>query len=383
MEVASSDLELAPSDYDEGATSRCIHRVVDCSGHTKYRGLLFKEYREDVIQNADDFDSQGLCSMVRWLDSLSSQNREHAMAIGAFPLAVVHRQGLVVGFLMKEAAPAFLFHDSGRERSSRHITELGRRAESATIRRPYFEPPHKLAMLGHVLQQLQWIHLNGFVFGDLQPRNILITDSLSDRRAYFVDCDSFLLNGVSVVKTREPENWRVGDPSQGHSRATDLAKFALLTDRILTEQWNRPGRSDADLQRWMRAGDAELFERMWRQDSSLTGDELEKMISLFTKRLIRGTTMYIWPAQADSRVLWNPSSVAAVAQPGTVSIPVPRATRAAGTSTVRASRSPSTPPRASTPVTSAARRIPPRAWAVLVALVMVAIAVIVLLGQVP
>lgn len=301
--VSLHDLDLAPSGYAEGATSQSIHRVRNT---LLWRGMLFKKYRDDVVSNADDLDVSALEARLQWMRELHPIQREYLLSICAFPQEIVYEDGDVVGFLMREARSVFLFE--GGTNRPRHISELGRRAELSKPDLPYFEPPHKLALLGQVLKQLVWLHEQGLVVGDLQPQNILVTESRSYRRVYFVDCDSFILNGVSVVRRREPDSWAVDASDGRYTRETDFAKFVLLTDRCLSEKWNTLGRSSLDFTEWMRNEDAHLLDRMWRQEPLDDPLEFEATISVFTKRLVRGETMYLWTGDASTRQLWIPNN---------------------------------------------------------------------------
>ena len=88
--------------------------------------------------------------------------------------------------VMEEAPSNFLQPIPGKSgRRARHAEALGRKyQEDMKPGTNYFPPPHKLALLGVLLERLIWLHDQHLVIGDLQPSNILVTDGTDIREVY-------------------------------------------------------------------------------------------------------------------------------------------------------------------------------------------------------
>ena len=112
---------------------------------------------------------------------------------------------------------------------------------AARVAHPHYEPPHKLAVLGHLLSLVHWLHQRDLVVGDLNAENVLVTAAVTDARSFLLDCDSLWIGGTSPFPRHEAPTlvcpFAAGD---AFTRETDLFKFAVLALRCLNENNSDP-----------------------------------------------------------------------------------------------------------------------------------------------
>lgn len=300
------DLSFSATAMRGGGTSLSCQSV-ESTAFPGLTGLLYKEYTEEVLTTDHDFRPQILEKRVGWFWNLSAPSRSSLLQICAHPQMCVRRGGEIVGFLMAPADDSFMIR---RDRGyvPRDAAELGRKPEHASEDFPYFDSPLKLAYLGEILRTLFSLHSLGFIVGDLHAGNILISASQQDRRAFFIDCDSFMRSGDSPLAQRQPDAWRIEYPQGGlPTTRTDLAKFTLLACRALSENWSITDPTGIDFRQWMRDSDASYLERMWRLDEHLEEREVAGTVNMLTERLVRPSGTYVWRGK-DPRIPWIPSS---------------------------------------------------------------------------
>ena len=336
--VQLSDLTLSPSGYQPGGFSTRICRAAGAGGQ---RLGLYKEYTPDKRR---ELNVPGLEFLVRWRQDLLPADRKFVDSFCAYPRVIVFDGLDVVGILMNEAPAAFLHMRPAKEPQPRQADVLGRRRDMA--REPevsYFEPPHKLALLGVLLERLIWLHDQHLVIGDLQPSNILVTVGTDIREVYLIDCDSFWLGDLHAFPPHAPYMWNVG--RHDCSPATDLAKFARLVARATCEDFSIGHFPGEELRERLPSQHVRQLERMWSVDPSFTTEKLRGMAHSWTN-LVRSApgrppTMYLWTDSAG-RTRWYPpgepaspppadpgptASGTAQAKPGTASRSARLATR--------------------------------------------------------
>jgi hypothetical protein len=296
-----SDLALSPSSYQPGGFSTRICRVAG----TGQPGWLYKEYTPDKRR---ELNAASLEFLVRWRQDLDPANRDVVDSFCAYPRVIVYDGLDVAGILMDEARVAFLQLRPAREPKPRQADALGRRRDMAREPEvPYFTPPHKLALLGSLLDRLIWLHDRHLVIGDLQPSNILVTAGTDSREVYLIDCDSFWLGDLHVFPPHEPDMWHVG--RREFSPATDLAKFARLVARTICENFSIDNFPDEELRKVLPGHHVRQLERMWSMDPSLITDRLRSMARSwrsFVRPMPGGPAiMYVWP-DSTGRILWSP-----------------------------------------------------------------------------
>jgi hypothetical protein len=126
----------------------------------------------------------------------------------------------------------------------RHLDELMRGRLSAEriarnfqLKKAYYEPPYKLAVLGELLDTVNWLHDHGYAVGDLQPRNAVFT--LEPRPwVMLLDCDSCVpLGREGALPQVDPEHFKLPRDQRGvpFDRRSDYYKFALSVVRCVQE----------------------------------------------------------------------------------------------------------------------------------------------------
>jgi hypothetical protein len=211
-----------------------VHRCKTADGDRR----VLKRYTGEGLK---DLDVGALRDLIEWPAHIGVEARDKLMVMSAWPQALVVNGPDVIGVLMDEA-PTKFFRTRDGELLPRHFSMVAVRKEQAEKRGyPYYDFPHKIARLGHLLAELQFLHSTGIVVGDLQTNNILTTSPQPDSSGvvttenFMLDCDSFIVNGRATFPPMDPINTRPPYPVEGHSAITDLYKFALLTIRCLSE----------------------------------------------------------------------------------------------------------------------------------------------------
>jgi hypothetical protein len=303
--VQLAELILTDSDYRPGGSSA---RICHATGPSRQPYGLYKEYNKRML---DGLNQESLARLVRWRVGLGLADREFLDSFCALPHTLVCDGDQVVGILMQEAPAAFQWGIPGRPLQPRHAEALGRRHRDDRRREvDYFPPPHKIALLGVLLQRLIWLHDHDVVVSDLHPRNTLITADIGRRDIYLLDCDAFWLGDDHAFPPHAPEMWQVGDGNSA-TRATDLAKFAMLTTRAVNEDFANPGFSAEKLLRVLPSHHVRLLRRMYSVDPDLRSETLRSMAYSWT-RMVKSRTMFIWTDEAG-RVPWMADPAASTA----------------------------------------------------------------------
>jgi hypothetical protein len=298
--IQLSELKLLPSGYQPGGFSKRIMRVT--AG--PYSPGLYKEFTSD---KRHELNVSSLEYIVRWRQDQPPDVRKSVDHFCAYPRVIVFEGPDVAGIVMNEAPAEFIQMHPAREPHARQADVLGRRRERAREpEAPYFEPPHKLALLGVLLERLIWLHDRHLVVADLQPSNILVTSGTTSREVYLIDCDSFWLGDLHAFPPHSPYMWDVG--TDDCSPATDLAKFARLVARAICEDFSTDHFSADKLHEVLPSHHVRELERMWSVDPSFATERLRSMADAWTKlvRSVPGrpTRMYLetdkgrnrWPA---------------------------------------------------------------------------------------
>lgn len=245
MIIAPDELSLTDrgdaAHFQAGGQTVGLSRVVAPGGAT----YLVKRYSEETVA---ELRIARLLDMIRWRRNLSAEDRAELDRRCAWPLAAVGTRRRVEGILMLEA-PAEMFEQrttsSGRiTQAPRHLDALirspraaGRTGERFGLKKAYYEPPYKLAVLGELLDTVNWLHDHGYAVGDLQPRNAVFT--LEPRpQVFLLDCDSCVpLGGEGALPQVDPELYKLPE-GQRHAlfdQRSDYYKFALSVVRCVQE----------------------------------------------------------------------------------------------------------------------------------------------------
>jgi hypothetical protein len=199
--------------------------------------MVFKRYNDEARAK---LDADALRELAALPAELNPEDRERLLRTCAWPQAVVTQAGSVIGVLMREAPPEFFLERNG-VRVPRHFTRVA--VPKAVAQRrgyDYFDFPHKIARLGQLMADMEFLHSKDIVVGDLQPNNILTTGVEAvggevSTRNFMLDCDSFILHGRAALPHLDPLPWKPPYKTDGFSATTDMCKFALLMTRCLSE----------------------------------------------------------------------------------------------------------------------------------------------------
>ncbi len=283
-----SDLSVTDANVYEGrGSSQALHRVVDQSG----RSGLWKEYKEDV---ARAIDAELLTRLVQWPDTLTDRERERMLPHLAQPWAVVMQGDRVAGVVMPEAPQTFFYRDRrGRVRPRTIDTLSNSRRSSGQTSSPFFEPPHRLALLGRLLILVSELHDAGVVVGDLQPQNILVSADPLHPAVMVLDCDSFWLDGRHAFgSVTDPETWRSPWMGSSFTNQTDLFKLALLVTRCLQED-NRDWYPKREvLTQFMPTHQVERLEGLLAKEVTVSAQQLRGLAGNWRARVGSNGTMY-------------------------------------------------------------------------------------------
>jgi hypothetical protein len=236
---------------------------------------VFKKYKASRI---DDVDKSALEALVEWADSLRLGDAKQKMIASccALPVSVVVSDDTrkPLGFLMSPTSNEFIGPDGNPIAFEQLINP---RVDSERSGRPWFEPAQKVARLGDLLHVVGALHHRGGIVGDLQDRNILtgppglIRTPGSLPSILLVDCDSFVVEGRSVLPRMDPDPWRTKGAEGQFSQDSDMYKFGILALRADGEDHSfhemQPGSrlfseiiltEDSDVvRRWLDSGRAD------------------------------------------------------------------------------------------------------------------------------
>lgn len=193
--------------------------------------VAFKEYSASSLA---DVDVGALERLVALPGHADERLRNLLLHNTAWPLATVHRDGAVCGFLMPAAPEAFRSYlrlPTGYQLQLLAMEFLLNPPDyMANVDLPVTEQT-RLALLRELAVLLRDLHRYGVVVGDVSPKNVLI--SLRTPRCYLLDCDAMRVDGCSVLPQVETPDWRLPSGEELATEASDRFKFALLVIRLL------------------------------------------------------------------------------------------------------------------------------------------------------
>lgn len=238
-----------------------LERIASGGQGTVYRlrdipdGPVYKEYLPRVV---DDLDVDALHAFVRFAGELDDADQDALLGRVAWPEAVVRRDGVVRGFLMRRVPDDF-----------RTRLRFGGVADEEIATAQFLlNPPDYLDRIGlrvtdrfrveflaDTADALAVLHRLDISVGDLSPNNLLF--SLTGRpRCFFVDSDSMRLGTYSVLPQSETPDWRVGDVGDEElaTGASDVYKFGLLGARLFAgdQHTTDPAAAPVRLRRHLR-----------------------------------------------------------------------------------------------------------------------------------
>jgi hypothetical protein len=288
VQIDAAQLSVVQAQVYEGrGSSKALHRVVDGAG----RLGLYKEYKDDVVETMDD---AALANLVTWPSTLGQRERDRLLPHLAHPYAIVRGRDRVTGVLMPEAPGHFFYRDRRGKVRPRTIDTLSTPRRMAQQHRSlFFEPPHRLALLGRLLMLISDLHDHGVVVGDLQPQNILVSGDPLAPAVLLLDCDSLWLQGRHAFGApTDPETWRSPWMGKAFTGQTDLFKLALLVTRCMQED-NRDWYPKREvLSEFMPVHQIERLEGLLAKDAAVSAQQLRSLAGNWRTRVGANGTLY-------------------------------------------------------------------------------------------
>lgn len=193
-------------------------------------GLVYKEYSPRVV---DGLDVGALRRFVLFAHTLDEARRGELLTHTAWPQAVVRRDGVVRGFLMRRVPARFVVPMSfGQEVTDElaRVQFLLNPAEYVHARGLDTSTRFRMELLHDTAYALALLHGLGISVGDLSPNNLVFSPAARPR-CFFIDCDAMRLRGEDVLDQVETPDWQAGG-TQLATPETDVYKFSLLAIRL-------------------------------------------------------------------------------------------------------------------------------------------------------
>jgi hypothetical protein len=277
--IPQSQLRMIQQDVYHGrGSSKTLHRVGLGS-----QTLLYKVYRPDFPIGRSELEA-----VVRWRMDLPAADREYLDARSAFPRHIITDGVAITGICMQEAPDPFFFTPTnGSMRRSRTLDYLSITPSHAlTVGDTYFQPPHKLAVLGDILELILWLHTRDVVVGDLNAENILVSAAPGEVKFIALDCDSLWVAGRSAMPKHQPPTMRCPwEPGDTFNRATDLYKFSLLSVRCLQEENAEPEPDRDYLGKIMPSDEVDCLLSLLDPQSSASVARLQALSRTWNRRM--------------------------------------------------------------------------------------------------
>jgi serine/threonine protein kinase len=202
--------------------------------------LVYKEYKKSIRESAGPALLPGLLAVVRFRVKLPEQQRVVFDERAIWPLAVVTGDaGEAVGIVMREIPGEFFGPKGPREA---HVLF---QADQDLPRLGYspWDMQARMAILVRAAAVYAMFHRIDVIFGDLSPRNLVLTDS-SKPRVMAIDTDSVRLKGTRAAfgsqlhtPAWEPPESQRAERMMKHARRSGQATAAQQQE--LNDAWVR------------------------------------------------------------------------------------------------------------------------------------------------
>ncbi|MFC7469957.1 hypothetical protein ACFQVA_23930 [Actinomadura keratinilytica] len=195
---------------------------------------VYKEYAPPVLSQ---LDVAALETLVGLPGASTAAQGQWLCERTAWPAAVVRRQGVTCGFLMRAVPERFTFDLRGLGNTvvGRHLANLeyllNDDAYVAGIGLVVSDRDRFL-LLADLAETLDRFHTMGVTVGDLSPKNLLFTTAPRPA-CFFIDCDAVRLRGATALPQAETPDWEVPSGERKATPASDAYKLALLAVRLL------------------------------------------------------------------------------------------------------------------------------------------------------
>jgi hypothetical protein len=204
----------------------------------RHPGLVYKEYAPHLV---DDVDVTTLVRFTRLAADADETDRSLLLALAAWPVSVVRKDGVVRGFLMPRVPEPYRMRLSlprGPVTVLAQVQYLLNDDDYLAARDLAVTDRLRLELLRDTAEALDLFHRLDIAVGDLSPNNLLFSQ-VTRPRCYFIDCDTMRLAGDCVLTPAETPEWQVPGPGDDAGPAEELAtpatdayKLGLLAVRL-------------------------------------------------------------------------------------------------------------------------------------------------------
>lgn len=176
--------------------------------------------------------------MVFFARQLSSTNRNWLYDNYAWPVSIVEKSGNPCGFLMRKAPSDYFFDFQSAKGAQQKPSDVAFLLNGDDfVRRAglWVTDRDRLVILETVAISLSRLHGLGVTVGDLSPKNVLFRLQPTPG-SFFIDCDSFSLNGETALPQLETGDWEAPAGEPRATIETDSYKFGLLAIRLFARE---------------------------------------------------------------------------------------------------------------------------------------------------
>lgn len=209
--------------------------VYDAPGfRTKFTdSMVFKEYKPEALRDMDFSALRAMPELVE--ESMSYDDAERLVSLAAWPCALVEKDGQPIGQVMPAIPDRFtmpLTTAKGVSQVNAEIQHLLNHSSMLKARGIEITDAQRYSLLRAIAADLAFLHDHAICVGDISPKNLLF--ALSPREgAYFIDCDTMNVNGISALPQVETPGWEVPDGEPLATVYSDSFKLGLLALRLL------------------------------------------------------------------------------------------------------------------------------------------------------
>jgi hypothetical protein len=191
-------------------------------------GMAVKEYRPEV-----EVDWAVLEQMVRFGVEAGEVTRRWLSEHTAWPLAIVTRDGVSCGFLMRLAPDeCYGWLRLPTPRTLLTFEFLLNTQEYAQRINLVMTLAQRLSVLRELVLALDHLHRLGIAVGDLSPKNVVF-GVVPHPRCFFLDCDSMSMSGEAVLRPVETPGWEAPVGERPTTIDSDVYKVGLFAVRLV------------------------------------------------------------------------------------------------------------------------------------------------------
>jgi serine/threonine protein kinase len=221
----------------EGSFGNVYSTTASSGNSASEQSYVYKEYKEYAKP-----DAHTLAAFTDFYYDLGTNDRDYLDSICCWPHQLVEDEDSTSGFLMIQIPEKFycsINFSSGPKLVEAKFEHLLLPDRLLSRRHIPLSDKERYKLLLSVVRGLNFFHMHGISMGDFSHSNLLF--SLDDCSVFFLDCDSFSLDGATVFPQTETGNWGVRERYPEEELGTeksDIYKLGLLALRLLMKSDN-------------------------------------------------------------------------------------------------------------------------------------------------